>query len=128
MKTIGNFSYLSQIRSANREIGNHWFDPDTLRFFKGKVYEGVYGGCVFVSSEKNGSPYSYPSPRKYSVRVAMEDGSIQSYAFGMYDSKREADREAKWLGSALKNGTMRWCNDSYEFVGGQAELSLGSEE
>ena len=43
MKTIGNFSYLSQIRSANRQIGNHWFDPNTLRFFKGKVYEGVYG-------------------------------------------------------------------------------------
>jgi hypothetical protein len=128
MKTIGNFSYLSQIRSANRQIGNHWFDPDTLRFFKGKVYEGVYGGCVFVSSEKNDSPYSYPSPRKYSVRVAMEDGSIQSYAFAMYDSKREADREAKWLGNALKNGAMRWCNDSCEFVGGQAELSLDSEE
>jgi hypothetical protein len=127
MKTIANHTYLSQIRTNNRENGYHWFEPETLKWFKGKVYEGVYGGCVFVSSEKNDSPYRGNQPRKYSVRVAMADGSIQSYGFQMYDSKREADREAKWLGNALKNGTMRWCNDSYEFVGGQAELPLNSE-
>lgn len=128
MKTIANHTYLSQIKSSNRINGYHWFDPDTLRYFKGKVYEGVYGGCVFVSSEKNDMPYRPPQPRKYSIRVAMSDGSIQSYAFHMYDSKREADKEAKWLGSALQNGTMRWCNETYEFVESQEKLSLATDE
>ena len=129
MKAIANHSTLSQIRSLNRMNGLHWFSPDTLRWFKGKVYEGVYGGCVFVSSEKENYSRFTPNPqRKYSVRVAMDDGTIQTYAFAEYDSKRDADREAKWLGNALKNGTMQWCTDTYEFVGGQAELPLNSEK
>ena len=127
MITIANHTYLSQIKTTNREHGYHWFSKDSLRFFRGKVYEGVYGGCVFVSSEQQSMPYYPTQPRKYSVRVAMSDGTIRSYAFCEYSSKREADKEAKWLGNALRSGKMQWCNDTYEFVGQQAELPLDME-
>ena len=72
-------------------------------------------------------PYYPTQPRKYSVRVAMSDGTIRSYAFCEYSSKREADKEAKWLGNALRSGKMRWCNDTFEFIGQQATLPLDME-
>ena len=116
MKNIGNFRSIAQIRQASFRNGYHWFDTDTMRSFKTKLGSDLFGGCVFVSSEKNDMPYMPPQPRKYSIRVAMDDGSIQTYAYHCYDSLREAKKEAKWLSEALKIGTMRWCNNTYEFV------------
>ena len=113
----GSFKSISQFRQLNYQQGYHWFDASSMKFFGTRLHADLYGGCVFVTSDKQ-----YNGDRKYSVRVGMKDGTINSYAFVEYDTRSEAHREAKWLGSALKNGTMRWCNDSYEFVGEQAEL------
>jgi hypothetical protein len=116
MKKIGNFISVDHVKRNNAQQGYHWFDAATMQSFKTKLGSDLFGGCVFVSSEKNDMPYMPPQPRKYSIRVAMDNGSIQTYAFHQYDTMREAKKEAKWLGKALKNGTMRWCNDTYEFV------------
>ena len=118
MKNIGNFTSIDHVKQHNTQQGYLWFNPDTMRFHKTQLGTDLFGGCVFVSSEKHDMPYQPPQPRKYSIRVAMDNGSIQTYAFHQYDTMREAKREAKWLGEALKNGTMRWCNDTYEFVSG----------
>jgi hypothetical protein len=116
MKNIGNFTSIDHVKQHNTQQGYLWFTPDTMRYHKTQLGTDLFGGCVFVSSEKHDMPYQPPQPRKYSIRVAMDNGSIQTYAFHQYDTMREAKREAKWLGEALKNGTMRWCNDTYEFV------------
>ena len=116
MKNIGNFHSIAQIRINNARQGYYWFNADTMQAFKTKLGSDLFSGCVFVSSEKNDMPYMAPQPRKYSIRVAMDDGSIQTYAYHCYDTLREAKKEAKWLGEALKIGTMRWCNNTYEFV------------
>ena len=114
-RTIGSFNSIFEVKSHNRNQGYHWFDADTLRWFNGKVYDVLFGSCVFVSSEKENYSRFTPNPqRQYSVRVAMNDGSIERY--GVYDTKRQADREAQWLAKALANGTMVHCNSRNKFV------------
>jgi hypothetical protein len=62
---------INDIKTAVLVRGSHWFDPDTMRFFKTRVLEGVYqgaGGVYFVTSEKGPS-----EARKYSVRKFTPD-------------------------------------------------------
>jgi len=113
MKSIGSFNSIYEVKSNNRNNGYNWFSPETLRWFNGKVYDVLFGGCVFVSSEKD-IPFRGSVPqREYSVRVAMDNGTIERY--GIYNTKRQADREAQWLAKALANGTIVWCNTDWKF-------------
>ena len=126
MKAIGSFNSIYEVKSSNRNNGYNWFSPETLRWFNGKVYDVLFGGCVFVSSEKENYSRFTPNPqRQYSVRVAMSDGSIERY--GVYDTKRQADRDAQWLAKALANGTIVWCNTDYKFKE-PSLLPLSSEQ
>ena len=57
---------IDQIKTANKARGFHWFDPDTLRFFKSRIGGAVYqgpGGVYFVTSECGPS-----GVRRYTVR------------------------------------------------------------
>ena len=126
MKTIGNFNSIYEVKSLNRNSGYHWFAPSTLKWFNGKVYDVLYSGCVFVSSEKENSSRFTPYPqRQYSVRVAMSDGTINTYC-NTYTSKREADKEARWLGKELASHNWIYCNDTYNFVEAQQALPFES--
>jgi hypothetical protein len=59
---------MTDIRCHNKTVGHHWFDADTLRFFRGRVCDSTLaqgpGGVYFVSSEQ----FSASSRRLYSVR------------------------------------------------------------
>ena len=124
MRQIGSFPSVSAIRNLNAANGYHWFKPDTLRFYRGKVYDVLYGTAVFVSSEQHSMPYRAPEPRKYSVRVGMSDGSVLTYAFACYDTIGEARAEAKWLARALDSGEMFYCPQKCEIVA-RPDLPLG---
>lgn len=114
MKTIGSFNSIYDVKSSNRNNGYNWFSPETLRWFNGKVYNVLFGSCVFVSSEKENYSRFTPNPqRQYCVRVAMDNGSIERY--GIYSTKRQADRDAQWLAKALADGTVAWCDTDWEF-------------
>ena len=114
MKTIGSFNSIYEVKSSNRNNGYNWFSPETLQWFNGKVYNVLFGSCVFVSSEKeNYSRFTSNPQRQYCVRVAMDNGSIERY--GVYDTKRQADRGAQWLAKALADGTVVWCDTDWEF-------------
>ena len=63
---------MDEIRGTMRAAGSHWFDPDTIRFFRCRISNKLYqggGGVFFVTSEK--SPFG---PRAYSVRQFVLDG------------------------------------------------------
>lgn len=73
--TPGHGVYLDsgELMDIARQSGSHFFDPDTMRAFRSKLYD-IYpaaDGWVFVTSEKHVSHTSYGSinePRLFTVR------------------------------------------------------------
>lgn len=63
---------IDQIKKANAAGGYPWFDPSTINFFRSRIAPGVIGGRYFVTSEQ----FSATSPRRYTVRIAHDNGSI----------------------------------------------------
>lgn len=64
---------INDIKTAVRVRGSHWFDPDTMRFFKTRVLEGVYqgeGGIYFVTSERGPNELRRYSVRKFAPETA----------------------------------------------------------
>ena len=117
MYTIGTFSTISQIKRLNESNGRHFFSPSTMRYFNCRVHDVVYGGCVFVTSEKNDMPYRAPQPRIYTVRVAFDDASIHTYgSLGDYATRSDAHADARWLAAGLKAGTITYDTSKYDFV------------
>lgn len=113
---LGNFNQTFQIKRANENNGYYFFSPGAMRGFNSRVHDVVYGGCVFVTSERNDIPYSAPQPRVYTVRIAMANGSIETFgSMGDYATRAQAHRQAEWLAKALKNGTVAYNPSSYKF-------------
>ena len=82
-----------------------------MKFFSTRLHTNFYGGCVFVTSDKN-----FEGDRMYSVRVGMDNGSVHSYAFVEYDTRSKAHKEAKWLGKALASGDAIYDTNQHKFV------------
>ena len=63
----GSHLTMRELQVLARYAGSHFFDTDTMRFFRSKVYAGVYtgpDGWYFVTSER----FSDGTPRRYPVR------------------------------------------------------------
>ena len=114
MPTIGKFSSISQIKRANENAGRYFFSDDTMRMFKCRVHDAVYSQCVFVTSENPSTTYS--NPRAYTVRIAMADGSIETFgSLGDYATRAQAHALAESVGKALHNGTVAYNPNTYKF-------------
>lgn len=92
------FFNTDQVVAANRAAGQHWFSPDTMRFFNSRVLYTVYGGRYFLTSEKGPDGI-----RGYSVRETTPDGSSITTVgeFQGWPSARAAQKEAKRLAALL---------------------------
>jgi hypothetical protein len=86
---------MKAIKEANKEAGQHFFDRSTMRFFKSKIASRrPLGGRFFITSEQQ----EWNSPRKYTVREALENGSIKTVgSFQGYWSVEEAKQAIKAL-------------------------------
>lgn len=95
--TPGPFRTLDEIKTHNKETGHHFFDDDTMRFFRSHLHGPVFAGRLFVTSEK--PPHG---SRRYTIRVAHDDGSISSYqGFMHYATRRAALQDAERLAKEL---------------------------
>ena len=66
---------MEEVKQHNLSQGQKFFDKGTMRFFRSRTQTiPPYGGCIFVTSEQ----YSSASPRLYTVRAILHDGSIRS--------------------------------------------------
>jgi uncharacterized protein (DUF1330 family) len=91
---------ISDIKTANKAADGHWFDADTLRFFRSKVLPTVYegpGGVFFVTSEQYASMDGPLHPRRYSVRqFDPSDSSVDTVGdfqqYGTADAAKQAAR------------------------------------
>lgn len=66
------------IKRANRQSGHHFFDPESLRFFRSIVGRTVIGNRYFITSEQFVPSDGPPEPRRYTVRVADDAGRIDT--------------------------------------------------
>ena len=98
---LPNHSWIGAIKSHNTVQGYYFFNENTMRGFKSRVHSDVYGGCVFVTSEKNSS-WRFDYPRAYTVRMITENGSIETIGeFQGFDTRYSAHAYAKWVGEVI---------------------------
>lgn len=98
-RTIGNFQNVAQIRAANRDAGQFFFEPSSMRFFNSRV-EGrnVYGGRYFITSEQFTGSDGVSAPRRFTLREAFADGSINTVGeFQAYFDRKDAADAARAL-------------------------------
>jgi hypothetical protein len=90
------FTTMAEVREANRRAGQHFFDPDTMRFFGSRVGSVVYpvgNRVLFVTSEQDRGPgdRAWHGERLYTVREAKPDGGIATVSeFGQFTTHHGA--------------------------------------
>ena len=95
----GQYNSVAGIKRKNKREGYHFFSIKTMRFWGSKVYGELYGGCVFVTSER-----TYDDTTRYNIRVGMSNGSIHSYSYGTdFGTLEDAKAIAKRLGDSISN-------------------------
>jgi hypothetical protein len=80
-KAVGS---VSELKSEVKQCGSHWFDADTMRFFKSKVERVVYpnvseDATYFVSSEQGPNGVRAWSVRKFHKCSVRTVGEFQGY-------------------------------------------------
>lgn len=104
---------IDEIRSLVSRSGSHFFDRDTMRFFKSRVDYAVYtgkDGWYFVTSEKHVSAYLHINePRLYTVRcLRLEnyDGTpgIELYELENFQHYRSLNTARTAARHAAKHG------------------------
>lgn len=87
---------IDEIKAANRAACQHWFSPDTIRFFRTRISDTIYGGRFFVTSETPDDD----TPRRYSVRVVHDDGHVVTVGeFREYANREVAHAAAQRCGA-----------------------------
>jgi hypothetical protein len=89
------YQNIRQIEYANTSAGHHFFDKSTMRFFRSKIAsQSVINGRYFITSEQ----FDASSPRLYTIRVANDDGTIDTVGeFQAYETVQAAKRAASLL-------------------------------
>ena len=103
---------IDELIAAVKRSGSHFFDADTMRFFRSRVDDYTFAGpdgWYFVTSEKHESAFArINESRKYTVRclrVTADDlklyelGGFQAY--GTLIKARTAARHAANIGAPL---------------------------
>ncbi len=87
-----------QMALINADKGRHWFEPDTMRFFKtrlcGNALPGNNGNMFFVSSERGPNKV-----RAYSVReFEVNTGTVNTVGkFQEFDTLYQANKRLNEL-------------------------------
>lgn len=88
------FNSIHDIEIASRNVGSHWFDKSTKRFFRSRILSYVFqgqGGIYFVSSEQGPSGVRAFTVRKFKP----EDADISTFGPFNEMSRERAVRIAR---------------------------------
>ena len=85
---------MADIKQKLSAGGNHFFDPDTMRFFGSKVESSLYKNNTFITSEYTGFERT---KRAYTVRYYNEKKNtvVDVSGFGAFSTKDAAREFAK---------------------------------
>ena len=123
--TYPTFVSMYDLRGAVAESGSHFFDRDTLRFFRSRIGNNIYGGRLFVTSEQAGDD----SPRRYTIRMVRQylDRPMLDVTtvggFQHFRSYAEAHKTARRLGEQLRSGVIRPCYIDDDVIDGHLAAS-----
>lgn len=103
---------ISGLMEAVRRSGSHFFDKDTMRYFKSRIDDVTFtgpDGWYFVTSEKHESAFAQINePRKYTVRrLSVTPNDLRLYELGGFQAyptlrrARTAARHAAKVGAAI---------------------------
>ena len=91
-----------QLRNLHERNGGYFFTEGAMRSFNSRIHTDVYGGCVFVTSEKNRS-WRFEYPRLYTVRYMDGDGNTHTVGdFQGFETRSKAHTFAKNLGEWIE--------------------------
>jgi hypothetical protein len=85
---------MADVRKANREAGCHWFDKETMEFWKTRIESKLLKGGYFISSEEEWTFDGREGRRLYSARLAKPDGRVSTIA-SLLSSKEKAWKAIK---------------------------------
>ncbi len=85
------YETIDQIKEANADAGQHFFDPKTMKFWSSKVGSDIFHGRFFITSERCGD-----ETRRYTIREAKPNGHIETVGkFQQFDTPYEAMEYAR---------------------------------
>lgn len=88
------FASMRDVVAANFARGHHFFERETMAFFRSRAGSTLYGGRYFITSEQ----FDSFSARRYTVRVANDDGSVDTVGeFQEHATRAAAIRAAERL-------------------------------
>ena len=83
------YTSINQIISEAERAGSHFFSKATLRFFSSRILPTIYGGCYFITSERDN--YRDSNPRFYTIRKYEGGLKVETVGeFCQYTSKAQA--------------------------------------
>lgn len=87
------FKSIAEVKEANKKNGYHFFDKETMKFFRSTIVSDLIAGQYFITSEVNPE-----GERSYSVRVVSENGRVQRMGdFPGYKTKYSAEKAIETL-------------------------------
>ncbi len=90
------YTSINQIIDEAKNAGSHFFSKDTLRFFSSRIHSEIYGGCYFITSERDN--YRDNNPRFYTIRKYEGGLKVETVGeFCQYTSKAQAISAVKKL-------------------------------
>ena len=83
------YTSINQIISEAERAGSHFFTIGTMRFFDSRILTKIYGGCYFITSERDN--YRDSNPRFYTIRKYEGGLKIETVGeFCQYRTKAQA--------------------------------------
>ena len=102
VKNMANVNQVFQLKRIHESNGGFFFKEDTMRSFSSRIHSDVYGGCVFVTSEKNSS-WRYEYPRLYTVRYMDSTGNTRTVGeFQGFETRSKAHTFARRIGIEIE--------------------------
>lgn len=89
LRNFVKYTSINQIISEAERAGSHFFSKAALRFFDSRILSRIYGGCYFITSERD--RYRDSNPRFYTIRKYEGGLKVETIGeFCQYKTKAQA--------------------------------------
>jgi len=104
VKNMANVNMMFQLKRIAERHGSYFFSEGAMRSFQSRIHDVVYGGCVFVTSEKMRSSRWTPNPQRlYTVRYMDNKGNDYTIGeFQGFDTRSKAHSFAYNMGIKIE--------------------------